>query len=36
MGMFKKYPNLYADISSLTQVNKRKYLKEVLKNDDLK
>ena len=30
LPMFAQYPNLYADISSLTQVNKRNYLKRAL------
>ena len=28
LPLFKKYPNLYADISSLTQINKRGYLQK--------
>jgi predicted TIM-barrel fold metal-dependent hydrolase len=32
--MMRVYPNLYADISSLTQVNKLGYLKEVLQNKE--
>jgi predicted TIM-barrel fold metal-dependent hydrolase len=32
MSLFKKYPNLYADISSLTQINKRRYLARALKD----
>ena len=28
--MFERHPNLYADISSLTQINKRGYLKQAL------
>ena len=35
LPMFKKYPNLYADISSLTQVNKLGYLKKALKEPEL-
>ena len=31
LPMFEKYPNLYADISSLTQINKRRYLQRALK-----
>ena len=30
--MFEEFPNLYADISSLTQINKRGYLKRILEN----
>jgi len=30
LPLFQKYPNLYADISSLTQINKIGYLKEAL------
>lgn len=30
--MFDEFPNLYADISSLTQINKRGYLKRILEN----
>lgn len=30
LPMFDKYPNLYSEISSLTQVNKRNYLKKAL------
>ena len=30
LPMFKRYPNLYADISSLTQINKRNYLHRAL------
>jgi predicted TIM-barrel fold metal-dependent hydrolase len=30
LPMFEQYPNLYADISSLTQVNKRNYLVDAL------
>jgi predicted TIM-barrel fold metal-dependent hydrolase len=33
--MFKKYTNLYGDISSLTQINKKKYLSEILKHKHL-
>jgi len=36
INMFRKYPNLYADISSLTQINKMRFLKEILSNNDLK
>ena len=35
LPMFKTYPNLYADISSLTQVNKKKYLPRLLKHKHL-
>jgi len=35
LPMFKKYPNLYADISSLTQVNKLGYMKKALKEPEL-
>lgn len=34
--MFEQYPNLYADISSLTQINKRPYMKKVLAIPQLK
>jgi len=34
--MFQSYPNLYADISSLTQVNKLNYLKQALNDKRLK
>lgn len=30
--LFDEFPNLYADISSLTQINKRNYLKRILDN----
>ena len=33
--MFDRYPNLYADVSSLTQINKRGYFKRVLAVDGL-
>jgi len=36
LPLFDKYPNLYGDISSLTQVNKLSYLKKVLKENRLK
>jgi predicted TIM-barrel fold metal-dependent hydrolase len=36
LGMFNEYPNLYADISSLTQVNKLGYLNTALVEDRLK
>ena len=36
LPMFSKYPNLYADISSLTQVNKLGYLTNALKEPRLK
>ena len=32
LPMFEKYPNLYTDISSLTQINKLGYLVKALKN----
>lgn len=35
LPLFKKYPNLYTDISSLTQVNKLNYLAEALTRVDL-
>ncbi|MFK7914437.1 MAG: amidohydrolase family protein [Pseudomonadales bacterium] len=35
LPLFKKYPNLYTDISSLTQVNKLNYLAEALAQVDL-
>jgi len=35
LPMFERYPNLYADISSLTQVNKLGYLNKALKIDGL-
>jgi predicted TIM-barrel fold metal-dependent hydrolase len=35
MPMFDKFPNLYADISSLTQINKRGYLARALKKPGL-
>ncbi|MCB0324833.1 MAG: amidohydrolase family protein [Bdellovibrionales bacterium] len=35
LPLFKKYPNLYADISSLTQINKMGYLSAALKLDYL-
>ncbi len=35
LPMMKLYPNLYADISSLTQINKLGYLKRALKVTDL-
>jgi hypothetical protein len=34
--MMPEYPNLYADISSLTQLNKRGYLGEVLRRPEFK
>ena len=36
LPMFKSFPNLYADISSLTQINKLGYLEKALKEDSLK
>ena len=33
LRMFPEYPTLYADISSLTQANKLRYLPSLLKND---
>lgn len=36
LPMFTQYPNLYADISSLTQINKRAYMKKVLAKPELK
>jgi len=36
MPMFKEFPNLYADISSLTQINKLGYLAKALKQPGLK
>lgn len=36
LPMFKQYSNLYADISSLTQINKRTYMKMVLAKPELK
>ena len=30
LPMFERFPNLYADVSSLTQINKRNYLKRAL------
>jgi predicted TIM-barrel fold metal-dependent hydrolase len=35
LPMFKEYPNLYGDISSLTQINKLGYVKKVLKHPEL-
>ena len=35
LPLLKKYDNLYTDISSLTQVNKRKYPRRVAARDDL-
>lgn len=35
LPLFKKYPNLYTDVSSLTQVNKLNYLAEALAQVDL-
>ncbi len=36
LPMFEKYPNLYGDISSLTQLNKLGYLDKALLNPQLK
>ncbi len=36
LPMFSRYPNLYADISSLTQINKPDYLVNALKDSRLK
>ncbi|MDH3997460.1 MAG: amidohydrolase family protein [Desulfuromonadales bacterium] len=33
LRMFPEYPNLYADISSLTQINKLRYLPRLLQHD---
>ena len=33
--MFKQYPNLYADISSLTQINKLGYLNRTLEEPSI-
>lgn len=35
LPMFKQYPNLYADISSLTQINKLGYMKKALAAPEL-
>jgi len=35
LPMFERYPRLYADISSLTQVNKLGYLRKVVQRPDL-
>lgn len=35
MPLFEKYPNLYADISSLTQLNKLGYLAQVVKKKEI-
>ncbi len=35
LPMFKEYPNLYADISSLTQLNKLGFLKKALQAKDI-
>lgn len=32
--LMPRYPNLYADVSSLTQLNKRKYIKELLQRPE--
>ncbi len=36
LPMIKKYPNLYVDISSLTQVNKLNYLATALQDNNIK
>jgi uncharacterized protein len=36
LPMFKQYPNLYGDISSLTQVNKLGYVEKILQHPELK
>jgi uncharacterized protein len=36
LPMFAQYPNLYGDISSLTQINKLGYVKKVLAHPELK
>jgi len=36
LPMFSQYPNLYGDISSLTQINKLGYVKKVLARPELK
>ncbi len=36
LPMFTQYPNLYGDISSLTQINKLGYVKKVLAHPELK
>jgi len=35
LPMFQQYPNLYADISSLTQINKSGYLNQALQQPDI-
>jgi predicted TIM-barrel fold metal-dependent hydrolase len=35
LPMFDEYPNLYADISSLTQINKMRYLGKLLKHKNI-
>lgn len=35
LPMFKEHPNLYGDISSLTQINKRGYVEKVLAHPEL-
>lgn len=35
LPMFAQYPNLYADISSLTQINKLGYLRRALAHEDI-
>ncbi len=35
LPMFKQYPNLYGDISSLTQINKLGYVKKILAHTEL-
>lgn len=36
LPMFKQYPNLYGDISSLTQINKLGYVEKILRHPELK
>ena len=36
LPMFKQYPNLYGDISSLTQINKLGYVEKILAHPELK
>jgi len=36
LPMFKQYPNLFSDISSLTQFNKKKYLHKILNDDAIR
>ncbi|RJQ16236.1 MAG: metal-dependent hydrolase [Nitrospiraceae bacterium] len=35
LSMFSAYPNLYADLSSLTQINKMRYLRKVLRHTEV-